>query len=96
MNATMNNMRDNRNMAAWIIPGLAIGAAVGIAYAASHRRKSRWDVAKDMTERVASKREDLAEMGRNIVDRLRIIYEEGRKVVEEATELWEQGRKLVR
>jgi|SRR3954464_14547354 hypothetical protein len=96
MNPTMNEAQDQRNMTAWIIPGLAIGAAIGLAFAASRRKKSRWDVAREIGERVASNRDDLVDTGRNMVDRIKLIYEEGRKVVEEAAELWEQGRTLVK
>ncbi len=50
----------------------------------------------DTADTVARRRDDLAESGKNIVDRIRIIYEESRKVMEEASELWAHGRKLVR
>jgi len=84
------------NLAAWIIPGVAIGTAIGLAYAAASRRKrSRWDQARSISERVYANREDLVEGGRNLMERLQIIIQEGRKVVEEAADLWGQGRKLV-
>ncbi len=88
------------NATKWIIPGVAIGAAIGIAYAATRRKRNpwedRWETAKDVGEKLYDKRDDLAEHGRNMLDRIRLIYDEGRKVVEEATELWSLGRKLVR
>ncbi len=81
------------NRAVWI--GIAIGAAVGIGIALSRRKRSRWDTARDLTHRVASKTGDLGDAARDLMDRVKTIYEESRKVVEDAGELWEHGRKLV-
>jgi hypothetical protein len=84
------------NYAAWIIPGVAIGAAIGLAYAASHRRRSRWDQTKEVSERLYENRHDFMEGGRNLFDRIQLIVDDGRKVVEEAAGLWSQGRRIVR
>ena len=83
----------NNNQMIWI--GVAVGAAIGIGIALTRRRKSRWDMARDMGRRVADHSPDLADATKELVERVRVIYEEGRKVVEDAGHLWEQGRKLV-
>jgi hypothetical protein len=85
-----------KSNAGWIISGVAIGSGIALAYAASRKKKNWRDRLMDTADTVARRREDLAESGKNIVDRVRIIYEESRKVMEEASELWAHGRKLVR
>ncbi len=82
--------------AGWIISGVAIGSGIALAYAASRKKRNWRDRLMDTAGTVARRRDDLAESGKNIVDRIRIIYEESRKVMEEASELWAHGRKLVR
>src|SRR5438477_9866151 len=84
------------NNTGWIISGVAIGTGIALAYAASRRKKTWQDRLVETADSVARRREDLAESGKNIVDRIRIIYDESRKVVEDASELWAHGRKLVR
>ncbi len=85
----------NRNAAKiWI--GVALGTAVGVGIVLSRRtRKTRWDTARDITKRMASRSGEFAEVSRELVDRVKTIYEESRKVVEDATELWARSRKLV-
>jgi hypothetical protein len=81
----------------WV--GVAIGAAIGVTYALSARRKrSRFPSAKDGTKRINNHKDDIddiVEAGKNIVERCKVIYEEGRKVVEDAAELWGHGRRMV-
>jgi hypothetical protein len=87
-------MDENGNLSKiWI--GVAIGAALGIGYAVTHRKRSRWNTAKDVSRKLTDHSGELIEVGRNIADRVRVIYEEGRKLVEDATEAWAHGRKLV-
>ena len=81
------------NNKVWI--GIAIGAGIGIAWAVTARKKTRWDP-REMSRRLADESEDLVERGKEMIDRIRVIYEEGRKVVEDAGELWNHGRKLVK
>jgi len=95
MEDTMNG-KFNNGTAGWIISGVAIGTGIALAYAASRRKKTWQDRLVETADSVARRREDLAESGKNIVDRIRIIYDESRKVMEDATELWAHGRKLVR
>jgi hypothetical protein len=78
----------------WI--AIAIGAAIGVAYAASRSKKGGWAMAKRVTREVAENREEIADTGRDIIERIGLIYDEARKVVEEAGELWEHGRRLLR
>jgi hypothetical protein len=47
------------------------------------------------TKRFSNKSEDLAEVSRDILERVKTIYDEGRRVVDDAGELWTHGRKLV-
>jgi hypothetical protein len=76
--------------------GVAIGVAVGVGIALSrHKKKTRWDQAREITHRVAEGSPDLADATRNIVERVKTIYEQGCKVVDDASELWSHGRKLV-
>jgi hypothetical protein len=78
----------------WV--GVAIGAAIGVTYALSARRKrSRFPNAKDVTKRINNHKDDIVEAVKNIVERCKVIYEEGRKVVEDAAELWGHGRRIV-
>jgi hypothetical protein len=89
-------MHDEGNHTAKIWLGVAIGAAIGIGIAVSrNRKKDRWSTARELTARVADQSGELAEVGRNMLDRIRTIYDESMKVCEEATELWSHGRKLV-
>jgi hypothetical protein len=90
-NTEMNNGFGNKGV--WI--GIAVGAAVGIGIALSRRKRSRWDSARELSQRVAAKSEDLGEVGRDLLDRVKTIYEESRRLVEDAGELWTHGRKLV-
>jgi hypothetical protein len=75
--------------------GVAIGAAVGIGIALSRRRRSGWDAARVATKRFSNKSEDMADVSRDILERVKTIYDEGRRVVEDAGELWTHGRRLV-
>ncbi len=89
-NSTMNGVNARK---IWM--GVAIGAAVGIGIALSRRRRSGWDNARLATKRFSNKSEDLAEVSRDILERVKTIYDEGRRVVEDAGELWTHGRRLV-
>ena len=92
----MENNGHRNNNTGWIISGVAIGTGIALAVA-SARKKHRWqDRLLDTAENVARRRDELAETGRNIFDRIRIIYCESRKVIEEAGELWTHGRRIVR
>lgn len=83
----------NHSTKLWL--GIAAGAAIGLGVALSRRqRKSRWDVARQVGQRLSDRSGDLSEVASNIVGRIKVIYEEGRKVAEDAGELWAQGRKL--
>ena len=88
-----NGMQDNNSKNLMLI-GVGVGAAIGVAFALSRRKRDRWDVAKQVSRRVADRTGDLALASKDIVDRLKVIYNESCKVVEEATELWARGRKL--
>jgi hypothetical protein len=91
-----NNHKNNQN-AGWIISGVAIGTGIVLAYAASRRRKDKWqNRLVEGAETVVRKREDLIDSGRDVIDRIRIIYDESRKLVEDASDLWAHGRRLVR
>lgn len=83
------------NQAATIWLGIAVGAAVGIGFALSRRKKSRWEVARTLGNRVAERSGDFAEMTGDLIGRVRNIYEESCKVAEDAAHLWANGRKLV-
>jgi ABC-type Zn2+ transport system substrate-binding protein/surface adhesin len=81
------------NMGLWL--GIAVGAAIGIGIAMSRRKRSPWDSARKITDRLTSHSGDFADATSNIMQRVKTIYDEGCKVVEEAGELWSHGRKLV-
>jgi hypothetical protein len=80
-------------MGLWL--GIAVGAAIGIGIAMSRRKRSPWDSARRVTDRLTAHSGDLADATSNIMQRVKTIYDEGCKVVEEAGELWSHGRKLV-
>ena len=44
---------------------------------------------------MSNKSEDMADVSRDILERVKTIYDEGRRVVEDAGELWMHGRRLV-
>ncbi len=90
----MADYRDNDYRPLWI--ALAVGAAIGVAYAASRRSRGGLAVAKRVGKTLAEDGADLADSGRNILERLGIIYEEARKVVDEASDLWSHSRKMLR
>ena len=92
---TQGSQTEAANRAATIWLGIAVGAAVGIGIALSRRKKTRWDVARTLTNRVAERSGDFADVTRELVGRVRNIYEESCKVVEDANHLWSNGRKLV-
>ena len=81
------------NIGLWL--GIAVGAAIGIGIAMSRRKRSPWDSARKITNRLSDRSGDLADATSHIMQRVKTIYDEGCKVVEEAGELWSQGRKLV-
>jgi hypothetical protein len=87
-----NGYSANKANLVWL--GVGVGAALGVAFALTQRKKSRWDEAKEVSRRVANRTGDLAAASKDIFDRLKIIYGESCKVIEEATELWSSGRKL--
>jgi galactokinase len=93
--ASAANIESAANQAAKIWIGIAVGAAVGIGIALSRRKKTRWDSAREITQRVTDGSGDFAEASRGIVERVRHIYQESRRVVEDASRLWSQGRKLI-
>jgi hypothetical protein len=93
MDAVSNNHGWETNAAKlWL--GVAVGVAVGVGIAMSRRKRSRWDQARAIGQRVAERTPDFAEAARDIGVRLKTIYEEGLKVAEDAGELWTRGRKL--
>jgi gas vesicle protein len=93
MEDVMNTEGQGINTGIWV--GIAVGAAVGIGIALSRRKKTRWDSAREVGQRLSERSGELAGSTRDIMDRVKVIYDESRKVVEEAGELWEHGRKLV-
>jgi hypothetical protein len=83
---------DNR---VWM--GIAAGVAIGVGVMLSRRRShSRWDRARNIVKRVDADRGELAEVGRDLLDRIRVIYDESRKVVDEAQSLWARGRSVMK
>jgi hypothetical protein len=82
------------NRALWI--GIAAGAAVGIGIALSRRKRTRWESAREVGQRVARSGSDLGAAARDLITRVKGVYEEGLKIAEDAGELWEHGRRLVR
>jgi len=91
--ATGIDINGNRNKAIWI--GVAIGAAVGVGFALSRRKRDPWSTARSAAGRVASRTGDISAATKDIMERVRTIYEESCKVIDEAGELWQHGRKLV-
>ena len=77
----------------WV--GIAAGVAIGVGIALSRRqKKTRWDSAKEIGQRLSDHTTDLSDAATNIIGRLKVICDEGRKIAEDATELWAQGRKF--
>jgi len=91
-NAAINAIAVNNGVLVWI--GVGVGAALGVAFALSRRKRDRWATARHVSRQVVNRTGDLAAASKDIVDRLKIIYAESCKVVEEAGELWSRGRKL--
>ena|ERR1700683_1901317 len=75
--------------------GIAAGTAIGLGIALSRRqKKSRWDAARQVGERLSNTSGELADAVGDIISHVKVIYEEGRKVAEDAGALWAHGRKL--
>jgi ABC-type Zn2+ transport system substrate-binding protein/surface adhesin len=92
MDSEMNHGQ-GPNMGLWL--GIAVGAAIGIGIAMSRRKRSPWDSARKVTDRLTAHSGDFADATSHIMQRVKTIYDEGCKVVEEAGDLWSHGRKLV-
>jgi hypothetical protein len=92
-NKTCSTDWDTHSTKLWL--GIAAGTAIGLGIALSRRqKKTRWDGARRLGERLSDRSGDLSEAAANIIGRVKVIYEEGRKVAEDAGELWAQGRKV--
>jgi hypothetical protein len=90
---TCNNGWDNSTK---LLLGIAAGTAIGLGIALSRRqKKSRWDSARKVGQRISSRSGELSEAVSDIIGRIKVIYDQGRKVAEDAGELWAQGRKVV-
>lgn len=90
---TCSNDWSNHSTKLWL--GIAAGTAIGLGIAISRRqKKTRWDAARRIGERLSDHSGDLSAAAANIVGRVKVILEEGRKVAEDAGELWAQGRKV--
>jgi LPXTG-motif cell wall-anchored protein len=92
-----NKMYGNGNKTAiWL--GVAIGAAVGVGFAVSRRRKrDRWAYkARDFGKRFQDHSTELAKRSKDIIERAQNLYMEGRKIAHEAADLWSEGRRMVR
>ena len=92
-NTKIANAAPNNETAIWL--GVAVGVAVGIGIAVSRRKKSRWDSARALTNRVGERSSDLADATLEFAGRIRNAIEESCKAVEGAGHLWKSGRKLV-
>lgn len=77
-----------------LLLGIAAGTAIGLGIALSRRKKSRWDSARQIGQRLTSRSGELGDAASDIISRIKVIYDEGRKIAEEAGELWAHGRKL--
>jgi hypothetical protein len=76
--------------------GIAAGTAIGLGIALSRRqRKTKWDSAREVGQRLSDRSSELTEAATDLIGRMKTIYDEGRKVVEDAGELWAHSRKLV-
>jgi hypothetical protein len=84
----------NHTTKVWI--GVGAGAAIGLALALRNHRRDRWSAATNVTRRVASVSQDMADLTQNIIGRVRVIYNESRKLVKEVNHAWDEGRKLAR
>ena len=91
---TYSHIRNSHATKIWL--GIAAGAAIGLGIALTRRRKkSRWETACKMGERLSERSgEAVSEAAADIVGRVKVIYEEGKKVAENAGELWAHGRKV--
>jgi hypothetical protein len=76
--------------------GIAMGVVLGIGIAVSRRKKSRWDQARALTNRVSERSGELADATLELAGRMRNVLDESRKAIEGAGHLWTSGRKLVR
>jgi len=75
--------------------GIAAGAAIGVGIALSRRpKKTYWDSARRVGQRLSNQSGELADTVGDILGRVKVIYEEGRKVAQDAGEVWAHGRKL--
>ncbi len=92
-NATTDLKTPDHETKIWL--GIAVGVAVGIGIAISRRKRSPWDNARALTNRVTERSGDLADATIELAGRVRNIFEESVKVVEGASHLWSSGRKLV-
>jgi hypothetical protein len=93
-NTKIGSAAVNNETAIWM--GIAVGVVVGIGIAVSRRKKSRWDTARALTNRVTERSSDLVDATLELAGRIRNAIEESCKAVEGPGHLWKSGRKLVR
>jgi hypothetical protein len=90
---TCDGVWGNNSTKIWL--GIAAGTAIGVGIALSRRqKKSRWDAARQVGQRLSDTSGELADAVGDILSHVKVIYEEGRKVAEDAGALWAHGRKL--
>jgi len=83
--------QDYGSKVVWFMAGIAIGSTVALLYAPAKGRDTR----RKLVKKTYEGREQLAESGREMIDRGREMYERGRKLAEDAAEMFERGRKIV-
>ncbi|MBV9746233.1 MAG: YtxH domain-containing protein [Acidobacteriia bacterium] len=80
------------NMVAWLLVGIAIGAAVALLSAPKSGRGAR----QLLSKKAQQGKQAVSESTHDIIDAGRDLFDRGRKVVEDAAELFDRGRKLVK
>jgi gas vesicle protein len=83
--------RDNGNYIIWFTAGAAIGATIALLYAPQTGKDTRRYLGKKSRqgrEALVDATGDLAEKGKDLIDR-------GRRMADDAAELFERGRKII-
>jgi gas vesicle protein len=83
--------RDNGNTIIWFTAGAAIGATIALLYAPQTGRDTR----RFLNKKTRQGREALADAGGDLAEKGKELIDRGRRMADDAADLFERGRKII-